>query len=172
MNSGLSNFFPFLFCSAFLGQTHLMEYPLDVAILVSYFGVIGALCWQLRHLFGQAVQSTRPTSYLFLALSAVSFLLTWTFMLQYFLHSYREWVSAQHVISDVGTLDRVSRWLHDVSLFDDAWRFVSSGPWQWLWSHQLCNFTALVWMPFLAFEGKEVLLCCANQYPCSLNSNT
>ncbi|KAI8051404.1 uncharacterized protein B0P05DRAFT_562621 [Gilbertella persicaria] len=53
------------------------------------------------------------------------------------------------------SLDSISYWLHDVSLFDSAWRQVSVGHWQWLWSHQLCSLTVSVWTPILAIEGNR-----------------
>ncbi|CAO3696477.1 unnamed protein product [Umbelopsis ramanniana] len=52
-------------------------------------------------------------------------------------------------------VNSISHWLHNVSLFDDAWRTVSVGAVQWLWSHQLCAFTVSVWTPFLALEAQR-----------------
>lgn len=56
---------------------------------------------------------------------------------------------------DAVSVNSISHWLHDVSLFDSAWRKVSVGVWPWLWSHQLCTLTVSVWTPILAIEGSR-----------------
>lgn len=131
----------------------MITYPVDIAILASYFALIFALLACILPSLLEAHKSSTRSSSLFLALAAISLLATWTYMFKYFQHSYSEWSAIATVIPET-MLDAISHWLHNVSLFDDAWRTVSVGAVQWLWSHQLCAFTVSVWTPFLAIEGK------------------
>ncbi|KAG2199986.1 hypothetical protein INT47_000336, partial [Mucor saturninus] len=71
---------------------------------------------------------------------------------------YMEWRALANYKYDnvsFSLLNSISYWLHDVSLFDSAWRQVCVGAWQWLWSHQLCSLTVAVWTPILAIEGSR-----------------
>lgn len=130
-----------------------MDYPGDVAILASYFVLIAVLIWRIKPLLTRSYYTkTRGVKTLF-GLAMVSFIATWTYMIRYFEHSYREWSSTAGANGELSFVNSISHWLHDVSLFDDAWRTVSQGGWPWLWSHQLCLFTVIVWTPFLVIEG-------------------
>ncbi|OBZ88829.1 hypothetical protein A0J61_03121 [Choanephora cucurbitarum] len=95
--------------------------------------------------------TTKGTGIFFL-LALISLAATWTYMFQFFFYSYRQWKATASYGLPV-SLDSISLWLHDTSLFDSAWRQVSVGDWQWLWSHQLCSLTVSVWTPILAIEG-------------------
>ncbi|KAI9266833.1 hypothetical protein BDA99DRAFT_536240 [Phascolomyces articulosus] len=128
-----------------------MDYPVDVAILISYFVLIGGLFLRIRSPLQQCFQSKQFGSTIFIVGALGSFLFTWYYMIKYFIHSYNE--SDQIAPNEPVTLNSISHWLHNVSLFDDAWRTVSSGNIQWLWSQQICMFTVGVWTPFLAVEG-------------------
>ena len=140
-----------------------MDYPVDVAILISYFILIGGLLLRIHSPLKQCLQNEQFGSSLFIFGAFVSFLFTWYYMISYFAHSYN---ASDHVTrSEPVSLNSISHWLHNVSLFDDAWRTVSNGNIQWLWSQQICTFTAGVWTPFLAIEGKTlhvVFCCCCN----------
>lgn len=125
-----------------------VDYPVDLAILGSYFVFIFGLVGLLGPTIGRAARDSKQGTWTFLVLTAVALASTWTFMLKYFVHSYREIMGDEDA-----SLNSVSHWLHSVSLFVDAWRTVSVGAWQWLWSHQICTFTVAVWTPFLAIEG-------------------
>ncbi|KAI7859974.1 hypothetical protein BDC45DRAFT_530426 [Circinella umbellata] len=128
-----------------------MDYPVDVAILISYFVLIGSLLLRIQLPLAQCLQSKQFGSTLFIVGAFVSFLFTWYYMFSYFVHSYNE--SDRVATNEPVSLNSISHWLHNVSLFDDAWRTVSNGNIQWLWSQQICMFTVGVWTPFLAIEG-------------------
>jgi len=62
--------------------------------------------------------------------------------------------------SGLGNLDleddlrrRITSWLSETGLFEQAWSAVSLGPINWWWSEQLCLFTVGAWTSFLATEG-------------------
>ncbi|KAI9025234.1 hypothetical protein CLU79DRAFT_744664 [Phycomyces nitens] len=129
-----------------------IDYPIDIGILASYFVLIGLLVWRIWPLVHNSLCQATPTPFIFLALAALSFLSTWTYMFAFFNYSYQAWKASSPNNIET-TLNSMSHWLHDVSLFDDAWRTVNVGTWQWLWSHQLCSFTVAVWTPLLAIEG-------------------
>ena len=129
-----------------------IEYPVDVAILASYFILIFTLLWRTQSQMISA-WTTKGTGIFFL-LALISLAATWTYMFQFFFYSYRQWKATASYGLPV-SLDSISLWLHDTSLFDSAWRQVSVGDWQWLWSHQLCSLTVSVWTPILAIEGKS-----------------
>ncbi|KAI8096757.1 uncharacterized protein BX664DRAFT_291854 [Halteromyces radiatus] len=136
----------------------LPEYPVDLAILGSYFALIGILVWRISPQLIQSFQQpgVATTCWLgrmgFLGLAGASFMATWTFMFAYFAHSYLLWKSYYGVVQSF-SLNLMSQWLHGVQLFDDAWRTVCTGNWAWLWSIQLCTFTVSVWTPIIAIEG-------------------
>ncbi|KAL7309949.1 hypothetical protein PS15m_010764 [Mucor circinelloides] len=131
-----------------------VEYPATLAILASYFVLIFALLWRVKDQLAKTLSDCNPGIMLFILLSSVSLLSTWTYMFKFFAHSYREWkqiIGFELPLS----LNSMSYWLKDVSLFDSAWRQVCVGVWQWLWSHQICTLTVSVWTPILAIEGSR-----------------
>lgn len=135
-----------------------IEYPIAVSILASYFVLIAGLAWRISPQLKQSFNNLSLGIILFLCLAVVSFIATWTYMFKFFLFSYAEWkalASYNYDITNFSLLNSISYWLHDVSLFDSAWRQVCVGAWQWLWSHQLCSLTVAVWTPILAIEGKN-----------------
>ncbi|KAI7873038.1 hypothetical protein BDF14DRAFT_1739797 [Spinellus fusiger] len=75
-------------------------------------------------------------------------------MFKYFYESYDAWYSIDSAAKAPLTgLNVLAHWLHDTYLFEDAWRIVSIGPFPWLWSHQICMFTATVLTTLMAVEG-------------------
>lgn len=54
-------------------------------------------------------------------------------------------------------LTQIASWLHDTSLFEQAWYIVCFHPLNWFWSEQLCLFTVGAWTIFLATEGMPLL---------------
>lgn len=50
-------------------------------------------------------------------------------------------------------LHDLASWLHETSLFEEAWSLVCLHPVNWWWSEQLCLFTAGVWTVFITVEG-------------------
>jgi hypothetical protein len=132
----------------------MITYPEDIVILASYFALIFALLACILPSITKARNVSSRLPLLFLLFASLSLLSTWTFMFKYFHCSYSQWLAKTDIITE-SLLDSISHWLHSVSLFDDAWRTVSVGAVQWLWSHQLCAFTVSVWTPFLALEGNR-----------------
>ncbi|KAL9542523.1 hypothetical protein MBANPS3_008573 [Mucor bainieri] len=129
-----------------------VEYPFTLAILASYFVLIFALLWRVKDQLATTLSNSNPGIVLFVLLSGVSLLSTWTYMFKFFAHSYQEWKLFTGFELPL-SLNSMSYWLKDVSLFDSAWRQVCVGAWQWLWSHQICTLTVSVWTPILAIEG-------------------
>jgi hypothetical protein len=129
-----------------------IEHPFTVAILASYFILIFALLWRVKDQLKKTYANCNPEIVLFILLSLVSLLSTWTYMFKFFAHSYREWKQTVGFTAPL-SINSMSYWLKDVSLFDSAWRQVCVGVWQWLWSHQICTLTVSVWTPILAIEG-------------------
>ncbi|ORX59562.1 hypothetical protein DM01DRAFT_1317660 [Hesseltinella vesiculosa] len=132
-----------------------VDYPVDLCILVSYFIFIGLLLWRIRSVFTTNEQDATMPFAVFVGLAAASFVATWYFMFAYFGYSFGMWRLQMELQHEPWTLNIISHWLHDISLFDEAWRTVSTGDWQWLWSIQICAFTVAVWMPLMALEGSR-----------------
>lgn len=129
-----------------------VEHPIAVSILASYFVLIFALVWRIRTELSITLSNASSKVYVFIFLAVISFLATWTYMFKFFIFSYNEW-KINTLSSEPLSLNTISLWLKNTSLFDSAWRQVSLGVWQWLWSHQLCSLTVTVWTPILAIEG-------------------
>lgn len=129
-----------------------VEHPIAVSILAFYFVFIFALLWRIKSQLRKVFSNCNLRVSLFLLLSVISLATTWTYMFKFFFYSYNEWKLATNYTEPV-SLNSISLWLDKVSLFDSAWRQVSVGDWQWLWSHQLCSLTVAVWTPILAIEG-------------------
>jgi len=51
--------------------------------------------------------------------------------------------------------ERITSWLVNTALFEDAWARVCKGLLNWWWSEQLCLFTVGPWTMFLAMEGSR-----------------
>ncbi|KAG2179950.1 hypothetical protein INT43_003737 [Umbelopsis isabellina] len=131
----------------------MITYPVDIAILAGYFALIFGLLGCILPFVAKSWVWSKTSQFTF-GFSLVALLTTWTYMFKYFHYSYLQWQSSTDARPE-SLLDSLSLWLHSVSLFDDAWRTVSVGTIQWLWSHQLCAFTSTVWMPFLAIEAQR-----------------
>lgn len=54
-------------------------------------------------------------------------------------------------------LSRLTAWLINSELFEQAWSIVCSGPMNWWWSEKLCLFTVGYWTIFLSTEGMRLL---------------
>ncbi|ORZ18518.1 hypothetical protein BCR42DRAFT_411062 [Absidia repens] len=137
------------------------DYPLDLAILASYFVLIGSLTWRIYPQLQLTLQQqpsdkqySLTNRFLFMGLASASFIATWTFMFAYFVYSYSSW-KAYYGVDASFSFNLMSHWLHGVTLFDDAWRTVCTGEWAWAWSIELCTFTVAVWTPIIAIEGSR-----------------
>ncbi|KAF5374525.1 hypothetical protein D9615_009039 [Tricholomella constricta] len=53
-------------------------------------------------------------------------------------------------------LTRLTSWLLNTSLFEQAWAAVCFGPVNWWWSQQLCLYTVCAWTVFLATKGRSL----------------
>ncbi len=58
-------------------------------------------------------------------------------------------------ISDRNIIARITSWLVNTDLFEQAWATVCRGPMNWWWSEQLCLFTVSIWTVFLATKGSS-----------------
>ena len=56
-------------------------------------------------------------------------------------------------------LPRITDWLINTTLFEEAWGAVSFGRMNWWWSEQLCLFTVGAWTVFLYTEGALTHVC-------------
>jgi hypothetical protein len=129
-----------------------IDYPVALGILASYFVLIFFLLWRIYPQLKHAITQGSKSIFGFLILSVISLGFTWFYMFAFFRHSYLEWKIDDQSEMEL-SLNSLSHWLNDVSLFDSAWRTVNVGDWPWLWSHQICSFTVAVWTPILAIEG-------------------
>jgi len=80
---------------------------------------------------------------------------TWFYMIKYMTWSFTKYELglSKPVAQDL--LQRLASWLHETSLFEEAWAIVCVHPVNWWWSEQLCLFTVGAWTIFIAVEGKR-----------------
>ncbi|KAF9533760.1 hypothetical protein CPB83DRAFT_782282 [Crepidotus variabilis] len=98
--------------------------------------------------------SSIVTRLVFVALTVASFAHTWFYMFYYMAWSFADYGKGLQLNSP-DSLTHVASWLHDTSLFEQAWALVCFNPQNWWWSEQLCLFTAGTWTIFLVVEGKR-----------------
>ncbi|KAJ6535950.1 hypothetical protein DFH09DRAFT_1042991 [Mycena vulgaris] len=127
------------------------------ALLVfgSYFSIIAglfSLIW--RSLFLRP-SSVDKKAYVFIALAAASFGHTWFYMFKFMAWSFANYEQSNSAASTGNMIQRMSGWLLETSLFEQAWFSVCFGPVNWWWSQQLCLFTVGAWTIFLATEGRR-----------------
>ncbi|KAI8072918.1 hypothetical protein BC940DRAFT_291927 [Gongronella butleri] len=156
-------FCPFLFFSFFFltmwALIDNVDHPFAVCILASYFVLIALLVWRIVPVLTRPQGGKSACFYLFLLLATGALGATWYYMFRYFEYSFWRWTllttGKENGDLPSATLNSVSHWLYDTSLFDEAWRSVCQGEWAWLWSVQICSFTVAVWMPLMAIEGSR-----------------
>ncbi|KAJ3271749.1 hypothetical protein HDV01_006357 [Terramyces sp. JEL0728] len=129
-----------------------IDYPMSFAVFCAYFSSIFISLLFISKTLFNALKFAKSRFFLLLALG--SFLVTWYYMFEYFKDSYTRWKVESGTTADF-SLNILSHWLEGTHLFDDAWKLVSIGYYQWFWSHQLCVFVVAVWTPYLLFEGKK-----------------
>ncbi|KAJ7746323.1 hypothetical protein B0H16DRAFT_1726503 [Mycena metata] len=123
-----------------------------VGVFCSYFSVIAGLFLLIARSLSS--QNWGGRAYVFIALAVVSFVHTWFYSwLHWSFTDYEQSVRA--TISPGLTVERMSQWLLNTSLFEQAWAHVCFGKANWWWSQQLCLFTAGVWTIFLSIEGRR-----------------
>ncbi|TFK33760.1 hypothetical protein BDQ12DRAFT_657621 [Crucibulum laeve] len=119
-------------------------------IILALFGLI-IPSFQVK---GLHTSSSKGKAILFVFLTAASFTHTWFYMFKYMFWSFKNYEAS--LAFTTGTpLERVSNWLVDTSLFEEAWAAVCFGRVNWWWSEQLCLFTVGGWTVFLATEGRR-----------------
>ncbi|GAA5996107.1 hypothetical protein JCM5350_008298 [Sporobolomyces pararoseus] len=127
-----------------------MEVGLIHLPLIGYFAAIGGLLYLVLPQILRRKQTS--SSLLFLSLSAVSLLATWSYMFLYFQWSFRQAASERGILpSDFSTRE----WLEDVSLFDEAWSYVCATASRFWWSEQLMYWTTGPLAMLMAVEGRR-----------------
>ncbi|KAJ7713142.1 hypothetical protein B0H16DRAFT_1341714 [Mycena metata] len=127
-----------------------------VGVFCSYFFIIVGLFLLIARSLSS--QNWGGKMYVFIALSVASFVHTWfckspiTFG-DWSFTDYEQ--SARGTISTGLTVERMSQWLLNISLFQQAWAHVCFGKVNWWWSQQLCLFTVGAWTIFLSVEGQH-----------------
>ncbi|KIK64059.1 hypothetical protein GYMLUDRAFT_241277 [Collybiopsis luxurians FD-317 M1] len=130
-----------------------------LAVFSSYFLIIIALFTIILNnllpkyaAIGDLSRQKRASLFAFLA--AGSFIHTW-----YYMFRFMEWSFHDHEARigsyDSSFSDRLSQWLVDTALFEQAWFTVCSSPLRWWLSEQLCSYTVGAWTMFIFFEGKR-----------------
>ncbi|KAF9508015.1 hypothetical protein BS47DRAFT_1418248 [Hydnum rufescens UP504] len=127
-----------------------------LGVLASYFLVILFLLafvvlsqWSLYKRIPSSVPQARYRRHvLFFGLTVCSFLHTWYCMCLYAFDGIAFWsfedYETNHILESrefAPLLERVSDWLTDTALFEQAWLRVCDNASRWWWSEQLCLFT-------------------------------
>ncbi|KAK1719580.1 hypothetical protein BDP67DRAFT_540761 [Colletotrichum lupini] len=101
-----------------------------------------------------AAPAHRRALVVFSALAALSLATTWYHMSRFFEWSYGQWITTQALASLDSTELRLGEWLHDTSLFKQAWAStLETGPRAW-WSLQIFGFCAN-WNAILAAQAQR-----------------
>ncbi|KAG7060008.1 Alpha-mannosyltransferase alg11p [Colletotrichum scovillei] len=101
-----------------------------------------------------AAPAHRRALVVFSALAALSLATTWYHMFRFFEWSYGQWATTQAPAGLDSTELRLGEWLHDTSLFKQAWAStLETGPRAW-WSLQIFGFCAN-WSAILAAQERK-----------------
>ncbi|UZJ53108.1 hypothetical protein CBS101457_002428 [Exobasidium rhododendri] len=111
------------------------------------------------------------------AMAYISLFATWYFMISYLFWSYSSYLRKIHLtgyeitsVPDCGgsplclekvaaaKLMRMSSWLQDTSLFEEAWLHVIGSKLNWWWSVEICTFTVGSWALLLRLEGRRAMV--------------
>ncbi|KAF7324900.1 hypothetical protein MKEN_00532200 [Mycena kentingensis (nom. inval.)] len=125
----------------------------SVGVFVCYFSVIAFLFTLIVRDLATRASVLPVTAYVFIALTIASFTHTWFYMFNFMAWSFHDYESTAVPAVDATSLQRLSQWLLNTSLFEQAWAGVCFGRFNWWWSQQLCLFTVGPWTIFLASEG-------------------
>jgi len=124
-------------------------------VILALFSLILTKLWSLRAplKLKKSLFILRVTAFIGLTIGSLTH--TWFYMIKYMIWSFTNYELrlSKPVAQDL--LYRLGSWLHETSLFKEAWVFVCVHPVNWWWSEQLCLFTAGVWTVFIAVEGKR-----------------
>ncbi|KAJ7707952.1 hypothetical protein B0H16DRAFT_1823524 [Mycena metata] len=122
-----------------------------VNVFCSYFSIIAGLFSLIARSLSS--QNWGGRVYVFIALAVASFVHTWFYMFKFMAANYDQ--SARATIPAGLAVERMSQWLLNTSLFEQAWAHVCFGKVNWWWSQQLCLFTVGAWTIFLSVEGRH-----------------
>ena len=149
-----------------------------LAIFGGYLGVCVALTGLISYsVLWKAYRSLPPSQdtrhrkpsrekhvYLFVGLAIASLAATWFYMFKFFVLSYRVWAYemgeelplqlwGENGVFEDGQLKlALGRWLHDTTLFNDAWEIVVEKSRRYWWSQQIF-LGAAAWSVFVGVEG-------------------
>ncbi|GLB38778.1 hypothetical protein LshimejAT787_0506430 [Lyophyllum shimeji] len=139
-----------------MGGDHIVA----LTVFASYFLIIiGLFAFILRSLgnwrLPQRTDRQITTCWIFAFLTLASLAHTWLHMFRFLAWSFNTYESNLPSGSPRPVLTRLTSWLIDTSLFEQAWAAVCFGPFNWWWSQQLCLYTVGAWTVFLATKGPE-----------------
>ncbi|KAK0458181.1 uncharacterized protein EV420DRAFT_383811 [Desarmillaria tabescens] len=139
-------------------MTATMDKAIALSIFASYFLLIFFLFGAIIKDFFRTTSRTVSVSkvLVFTILTLASFGHTWFYMFKFMSWSFSDYERiVPHSTEAKSLLDRISSWLVDTKLFEQAWAAVSFGAVNWWWSEQLCLFTAGFWTVFVFHESRR-----------------
>ncbi|EJD55018.1 hypothetical protein AURDEDRAFT_140727 [Auricularia subglabra TFB-10046 SS5] len=136
--------------------------PADQLLALSVFSSYFTVIILLFILILRSIQWRQPRrkgrhAVVYGSLAVVSLAHTWYYMIRFLLWSKHDFESqiTRSRAREASSLARLADWLVQTRLFEQAWFAVCEGPWNWLWSEQLCLFTAGAWTVFLYVESRR-----------------
>ncbi|KAJ7248231.1 hypothetical protein B0H12DRAFT_1053123 [Mycena haematopus] len=126
-----------------------------LAVFCSYFSVIGSLFLLIFRKLPRSATRPGSSAYVFVALAVASFTHTWFYMFSFMAWSFTDYEQSTSASYTGNLIERMSKWLLDTSLFEQAWASVCFGKVNWWWSQQLCLYTVGAWTIFIATEGRR-----------------
>ncbi|KAJ7148680.1 hypothetical protein C8R43DRAFT_1008390 [Mycena crocata] len=126
-----------------------------LSVFCSYFSIIAGLFVIILRSLSWRTFGTR--AYVFIALTLGSFAHTWFYMFKFMAWSFAEYEQSKRAGSTRGLplIKRMSAWLLNTSLFEQAWANVCFGQLNWWWSQQLCLFTVGALTIHMSIEGRR-----------------
>ncbi|KAF5356381.1 hypothetical protein D9758_009530 [Tetrapyrgos nigripes] len=139
-----------------------MDATIAQFIFISYFSVIifllavilKSIPWSQAKLY----HGVRRKAVLFSSLTLGSFAHTWYYMFKFLARSFQDYETQKSVsqaLDKASLSERITAWLIDSTLFEQAWATVCAGPLNWWWSEQICAYTVGAWTVFLFVEGQR-----------------
>ncbi|KAG7441382.1 uncharacterized protein BT62DRAFT_982794 [Guyanagaster necrorhizus] len=134
-----------------------MSKVIALTIFASYFLFIFYLFGLILKDFFRTTSRTISANKVsvFTALTIVSFGHTWFYMFKFMSWSFSDYERTSLHAEAKSLLNRISSWLVDTKLFEQAWAAVSFGSMNWWWSEQLCLFTGGFWTVFVFHESRR-----------------
>ncbi|KAJ7449296.1 hypothetical protein FB451DRAFT_1288047 [Mycena latifolia] len=128
-----------------------------LSVFGSYFSIIAGLFFLISRTLLTRASTVNSKAYVFIALALAPFGHTWFYMFKFMGWSFTvyEHSTGGPSAESLTVIERMSSWLLNTSLFEQAWASVCFGDVNWWWSQQLCLFTVGAWTIFLAIEGRR-----------------